>query len=369
MLRRRQHLAGTRLVRACSRLAGAPLSGKTLNARARVVDASGPDERLPSWIIEEAAKRGIAVSEVTAARIAGIASRRTRGYAKFTRGDLAVILCHYNPAGWKRPPALLYDTCESVIGAGLQPTVAQVVLPGQDPARTPDGCRGLLFESSEVMFYKENLWNLAAEKTTESKLLFMDADIFFSRRDIFDAISDELNKCDIIQPFTTACWLGKSGNIQMARESSASAMCRGVSPNPRVYHPGFAWAMTRAAFGSVGGFYERHPVGGGDMAFVYAIAGLIPDSLRRLIVETESYCDYVQRVSGAGLRLSVLPGTVYHAWHGDMKHRQYEQRYSFAPATVGNEFPIKKRTDGLLEWESRESSEALLRYFSGRHED
>jgi len=369
---RRQQLAGTKLLRICSRLIGSQVTGKTAAARARALDASGIDDRLPEWIVEEAEKRGIKIDDHTVARLVELASKPQSGYARATTNDLAVVMCHFNPAGWKRTPQLLYETCESVTQAGIEPLVVQLVLPGRLPAPLPAGVREIVYESDSVLFHKENLWNLAAAATRESKLLFLDGDIYFSRRDIFDAVSRQLDECDIVQPFTRACWLSQEGGVELTREPSVAAIVAGEQPTLGRYHPGFAWAMTRRTFDAIGGFFERHPLGGGDAATAFSLTPgepRLPKTDNHAFAMSESYKAYRSNVLSLSPRIGSVDGTVYHIWHGTRENRGYEQRYLFLPPHNNGEYPLRSRPDGLLEWDSIEYNAKALEYFARRMED
>lgn len=372
MLRRRQHLTGTKLLRVCSRLVGSQITGKTAIARARVLDTSGIEERLPEWLAEEAEKRGIKIDEHTIGRLVELASKPPAGYSRPKRTDLAVVLCHFNPAGWQRPPRLLYETCESVVAAGITPVVAQLVLPGRSPSPLPAGVRQIVYQSDSVLFHKENLWNLTARETSEDKILFLDGDIYFSRRDIFDAVSECLDTHDIIQPFSAACWLAKDGGVELVREPAVMAVAAGEQPVLGKYHPGFAWALTRKAFDDIGGFFERHPLGGGDAAIAFSLTPgepRLPKTDNHAFAMSEPYKAYRDRVLSLNLKIGWVDGSVYHLWHGDRKDRGYEERYKFLPPHNNGEYPLRNRPDGLLEWDSPECNAKALAYFARRMED
>lgn len=370
---RGQQLAGTRLKRICERLAGEAFTGKTLDARVRVVDAGGGDDRLCQWIVDEAKKRGYYVDCDTAERLLTASRRqRRRGYWKPANDDLDVVLCHYNPSNWKTTPRLLYETCESLVDAGLSPIVAQVTFPRQTPAEVPAGVSCIHYESDSVLFLKENLWNLAAARTSRKKLLFLDADVFFSRRDILDAVSESLESHDVIQPFSVAAWLSRDGGVELTREPSVAAVEKGEQPLLGRFHPGFAWGMTREFFDRCDGFYERHPLGGGDAAFVFAMTeGVprLPKSESHAFAETGSYKAYRAKMLSIHPRVGHLAGTVYHRWHGTRDNRKYEERYKFMPPPQNGEYPLVKRDDGLLVWKSSEHSDLAAEYFQSRNED
>jgi len=370
VLRWPRQLVGTRLLRAASLLARRRIDGKTVRARVRSLDASGGDDRLPAWIAEEAAKRGFDVSGETAERLIRIARKPVGGYRR--HAGVSVVLCHFNPAGWSRPPRLLYETAEAFASAADEVIVAQVVMPDAIPAATPAGCRDIIYQSDSVMFHKENLWNLAAEHATHQKLLFVDGDIVFSRRDILPAVDKALDEFDVIQPFATAAWLSKEGTVERSRRTAAEAISRGVRPELTNYHPGFSWAMTREFFDRIGGFYDRHPLGSGDTAFAFALTPGEPPWPRtpfHVFANANSYKSYRLDVMSAGARVGFVEGTVYHRWHGSWKNRRYEDRYRFLPPMRDMEYPMTRRPDGLLEWGDPSFSESTLEYLAGRAED
>lgn len=372
---RGQQLAGSRARRICERLTGAKLAGKTLEARVRVADTdlSLDHETKCAWLADEAAKRGHLINRRLADRIVTAAHKaRTVSYWSPRRSDLDVILCHYNPADWKTPPRLLFEVCESLVTSGVEPLVLQVVKTNQSPAPTPPGVRTEVMQSDSVLFLKENLWNLAAGMTTRPKILFLDADVFFSRRDIFDATSEALDECDVIQPFSAAAWIAKDGGIELVREPSTAAIRQGEQPLLGRFHPGFAWAMTRNFFVQCGGFYDRHPLGGGDVAFAFAMTpGVprLPKSESHAFAETASYRAYRERILSLRPSVGALRGTVYHKWHGSRDNRKYEERYRFMPPTEAGEYPLNRRPDGLLVWSKEEHSDSALHYFKSRMED
>ena len=368
---RRQQLAGTRLLRACSLLLGQPISGKMAVSRAKLLDVAGSDDRLPGWIREEAEKRGVVVSDDAIKRLIRLAQKPAIQYLP-PPDDLDVILCHYNPAGWKRTPKLLYEVCQHLVAAGVRPLVLQVVRPPAEPAPLPAGVRSVIYESQSVLFHKENLWNLAAGMTTRPKLLFLDGDVVFSRRDVFKAVSDALDTCDVIQPFFSAVWTSQDGGVDLVREPSVLALEAGEQPLLGRYHPGFAWAMNREFFDRCGGFYERHPLGGGDAAFVFSMTpGIprLPKTDSHAFAETQSYKKYRSQMLALSPRVGHIDGTVYHLWHGARENRRYEERYAFMPPFVDGEYPMARRGDGLLEWTDQRASEKALAYFLCRMED
>lgn len=290
--------------------------------------------------------------------------------------SIAIILAFYAPCDYAMPKRHLAQTLDWVSRQGVPAVLAQVVRPGQDPQPTPDGVEGISFESRSVLFHKENLWNLAAGSVSGDKLFFLDADVCFSHPKVIEMADSRLDECDVMQPFETASWEDRTGRREGGKKSAAFALAAGVEPTP-AYHPGFAWAMTRGAFDRLGGFYERHPFGGGDTAFAYAldrrwthsrIVDALPDDTKYW--SSPSYRSYQSQASGLGLKVGYLSGVeAVHRWHGDTRGRQYATRCNHVRINRGEEYPLARREDGLLEWVNPEHSRNAQNYFLARRED
>lgn len=290
---------------------------------------------------------------------------------------IAACLSFFSPCDYDLPRRHLAATLRWLDAIGVEAVLAQVVLPGQEPQPAPPGVKSLVYESSDVMFFKENLLNLAATATDADKLLFLDTDLLFTARDVISQTEELLDSCDICQPFGTAVWHTKEATVLHARRSAAFALSRGYEPASMYYHPGFAWAMTRRTWDFLGGMYDRHILGGGDIALAYSLDRRFVDVNLRVrspddahFATTPSYATYRHR--GASLRLTVgCLDDVHciHRWHGDRTLRQYQTRGTYYPLAEGDEYPLRYRDDGLLEWTDARASEAVQRYFESRLED
>jgi hypothetical protein len=291
--------------------------------------------------------------------------------------SLAVCLAFYSPCDYALPRRHLAATLEWLAGEGVEVVLAQVVKRGQAPQPVPSGIKSLVYESDCVMFFKENLLNIAAAEAKADKLLFMDADLRFTAADALDQTATLLDRVDVCQPFGTAVWHTQDGKVSHARRGAAFALSKGYEPTTRYYHPGFAWGMTRRAFDFLGGLFEAHPLGGGDIAFAYSLdPRFVGVDLRAKMPHdahfwtSPSYEAYRHRGVSLALRVGCLDTVdCIHSWHGDVAHRQYTSRGDFLPVEPGREYPLHKRPDGLLEWDDPRYSEQVLAYFTSRRED
>ena len=291
--------------------------------------------------------------------------------------SIAVCLAFFSPCDYALPKQHLAATLEWLAGQAVQAALAQVVRPGQEPQPVPSGITSLVYESSDVMFFKECLLNLAAASVDADKLLFLDADLRFSAEDVIEQADRLLDDVDVCQPFGTAVWHDRDGKLTLARRSAAFALSRDYEPLSRYYHPGFAWGMTRRAFQFLGGFYDRHILGGGDIALAYSLHPRFvhvdlrarnPDDAH--FATTPSYETYRHRGVSLALRIGCLENVdCHHRWHGDTVHRQYCHRGKYLPLEPGDEYRVHARPDGLLAWDNPDDSERVAAYFRSRQED
>lgn len=290
---------------------------------------------------------------------------------------IAACVAFYSPCDYELPRKHFASTMRWLDAVGIETVVAQVVLPGQAPQPVFAGAKSLVYESADIMFFKENLWNLAASATAADKLFFLDSDIMFSDADTIGRTERLLDEVDVCQPFGTSVWHSREHKIINARRSAAFAIGKGYEPSGRYYHPGFSWGMTRRSFEMLGGLYDRHILGGGDIGFAYSLDQRWVDvdlrarsPLDAHFATTPSYEIYRFRGASLGLKIGCLEDVnAVHRWHGDVANRQYCSRGTFLPLAVGEEYPLGYRADGLLEWTDPAASEAVARYFQSRKED
>ena len=150
---------------------------------------------------------------------------------------------------------------------------------------------------------------------------------------------EKLETFAFVQLFQLSFFLGPQGKNEILREdfSFVYAIQNGKRVDPLRHencfvHPGYAWATRRETFNEMGGLLEFALLGGGEIHFAFALFNrihqTIPNGLhadyRRL---TKIWADRVGRLSSYGYRVTFLPIHLYHYWHGDRMHRQYDKRW------------------------------------------
>ena len=292
--------------------------------------------------------------------------------------DISIILSYFSPVGAKLPEQHFARTLELAVESGAEVCVSQVVKENAEPLPTPGAHSSSVFVSADHIFFKENLWNLAAAQATKNKLLFLDADLYYTQPDWLERISAALDQYDVIQPFDMCYWEGFKGNgidVSLQRMCWFYAVHHNIVPDGRMHHPGFGFAFKRSFFEKVGGFYTYGCLGFGDSLFCAAVT---PNTLIRRLLEkvysvqkntddlrgndkiywvsaakhylADSYLKYRQVLQDTPHKLGYIPGLpIYHRWHGTIKNRNYATRMQFVD-WPDDEPPVKYRPDGLLTW-------------------
>ena len=191
------------------------------------------------------------------------------------------------------------------------------------------------FEKKNIIWIKENLVNMAVARLPRDwqYMAWIDADIKFLNKNWVLDTTNELEKNDVVQLFQTAVNLGPTGESMKIDKSFGYMHARSGTPlikNDRYgfWHPGYAWAVRRSAWDTMGGLVDWAILGSADrhmaMAWIDKVdmsyPGNIHPNYKAMLKEYELLCK--------GFRVSFVPGTILHYWHGSMENRQYRERWS-----------------------------------------
>jgi hypothetical protein len=287
------------------------------------------------------------------------------------------ILAFFSPCNFDLPQRHLLTTVKWLLDDGLDVVVSQVCRNCDTPQYVPPAATSLVYRSEDVMFFKENLWNLAARQTDADTLFFFDADVVMSSRKWLTRARRQLETHDVIQPYEIATWLDRDGLVDYCRPPSSLALAVGKEPAPGKYHPGFAWGMRRQAYDALNGWYDLHPAGGGDTGFAYANYQKFPQTdvtrnfaLSPAFWECKSFLSYCDNARSQHLSFGIVEGvSARHLWHGDWRNRGYVSRNQTFKTKTNGEYPVHYRDDGLLAWDFQEDSICAAGYFASRKED
>jgi hypothetical protein len=218
------------------------------------------------------------------------------------------------------------------------------------------------------MFYKENLYNIS-EKAIDSKykkIIFMDADVWFTDKDWFDKCSDLLNEFEVVQPMEYCVWNEKSKNRKIL--SSAADLCKGN--NLEKSHPGFALGIKRDFFNNLGGFYDKAFIGGGDRIFWESFfpSNKFEENMKKKFNLYHGITEYNNKKLKPSVSF-IKDCEAVHMPHGGMKYRKYDTRFESYLNKQINEDDFYKNEYNVYEWKNKKDSELILNYFLSRDED
>lgn len=293
--------------------------------------------------------------------------------------DACVCLSYFSPCNYELPRQHFHTVVNTLHAQGIPLVVTQAIFSGSKPERVPSCIPQAVYSTNSFMFYKENLWNLAAKLSTASKIVFIDSDIVFSNTNWLERTCELLDQYDVVQPFTSAVWSDEDGRASAIKNCSAYAIKTNKVPNLTRFHPGFAWGFTRSAFDAIGGWDDSMCTGNTDGAFSMCFRddegtrGMLDwfTNYQEPAVNSPQFKDYRRNILSLGLKVGYLKSsTVVHLWHGKPTDRQYITRKDLFTRNSDNSYPVNRRRDGLLVWDNETSSNVgPRRYFQDKKDD
>ncbi len=269
---------------------------------------------------------------------------------------------------------------------------------------SPDGCELaaddadilVRIEPGDLLWQKERLLNVALPRLPDScrAVAWLDCDIWFADDDWPARTLATLADRPLAQLFSEVRYLGTdwrpgdsgppvAGRI---RPALAAGIAGGMNPEDCFRHPspaerpgtyanGLAWAARRALLARHG-FYDAAIIGGGDRALACAAWGSFGH-----VVEWHSLNAHQVRHYRAWAepfhadcrgQVGVLPGAIYHLWHGDIAGRGLGRRHEkLAAFGLDPHRDIAADEGGAWRWASDKPAlhAYVAGYFSERRED
>ncbi|MDA9764986.1 MAG: hypothetical protein P8L44_07115 [Opitutales bacterium] len=259
--------------------------------------------------------------------------------------DLWAITCYFNPCNY-RNRRNGYETFRKHLQVPL--LTVELSFTGEFHLNDGDADKLIRLTSSDVMWQKERLLNLAVEALPDScdKVCWIDCDIVFGNNDWPQLAREALERHQVIQPFQFSYDLepGMSGpefseaSYSRRCESLVSLYLRGGLPEDHIkipdkraigITPGYAWAARRDLL-LKHTLYDPCIVGGGDGPILTGFFGNFQDIIEYLSMNprrVEHFMEWAeaiyQDVSGD---VGYIPVSIYHLWHGEIENLNYKQR-------------------------------------------
>lgn len=283
--------------------------------------------------------------------------------------DTAVCMCFFSPAGFKTPKNNFLCIQSMLQRANIPIYTAECVIGNEKPLlKNPT----IQVKSNSYLFYKEQLYNLLVPKIPEcyTKLIFIDGDIVFNKKDWVDQISNALDTYDVVQPFETAIWNGPYHGSTLRTTNSVFFGIKNMIDSATLinYHSGFSFAMTRNFFNSIGGFFDKCVIGGGDSSFCRLFINLEIQYTYSKSIQSE-YNKWFEKAINVPKNFTYLPITVNHLYHGTIENRQYLARHKLLDGIESWDHAIYTNEDGMYELKYNNMNQIMKDYFSSRKED
>ncbi len=306
-------------------------------------------------------------------------------------GQLHVIAICFNPMRFTSRYTLFQEFRERAKHAGAVVHIAEASF-GERPHEVVDDkgeTSKTTFRITDELWHKESIINSTVSKlpTDWKYVAWIDADVAFTNPFWVQETIQQLQHYPVVQMFHTAVDLdAQNMPIQTFKGFPASAIENPNAPQePEYYyyhgrgkigywHPGYAWACTRAAWNVFGGLLDINIVGGGDHQMAHGFYGRYAKTIP--FKSTRAYRNAVvgwqYHASKLAGNVGFVPGSLLHYWHGPKHKRGYFDRWRIL---ADNKYdPIKDvRRDwqGLLQLAGNKPKlrDDLRAYFRKRQED
>lgn len=321
---------------------------------------------------------------------------------------LWVVTTFFNPAGYRRRRKNFFIFRDNLTAPLL---VVEIARTGFHELTRDAGEMVIQISGEDRIWQKERLLNLGISALPEhvDYVAWIDCDIVFESDRWIDAAQSMLDAgTKLVQPFECVKHLAKDvcgknpfapcfkqSDALFSQQSFARAYINGVfgpdwDVHPKIGPvqmangvipaslsetrptPGFAWVGHREALSRYC-LYDECVLGGGDSALAYASIGMPSEFANGRLspAHTRSYYDWSSRfLEYSEQKLGFLSGTIYHLWHGSIRHRSYFGRHrvlaecDFDPVT-----DLRFSDTGAWEWARSDLPEKAAAYFCSRAED
>jgi hypothetical protein len=246
---------------------------------------------------------------------------------------LYVILPYFNFCGFKSRRRLFIDFVERNKDLkGVRFVVSEVL--GSAPLPKLSVWKHIKTSTKCQVWLKESIINMASTHLPKDwkYLAWIDADILFLNQNWVQDTKEILEYYDIAQLFQTAVNMGPRGEAMKTDKSFGYMHSRSGTPYTAsdkygFWHPGYAWACTRSAWGKMGCLLDWAILGSADRHMALAWIGQVETSCpgnvhtnyTKMLLEFQKKCK--------GLRIGNIDGTILHEWHGRLEDRKYKERW------------------------------------------
>lgn len=284
---------------------------------------------------------------------------------------LAIISCHWNPAGFRRLVSNWHVWRKSVADLGVPVVSAELTYTGQF---STDSEIQLYGGYDNVMWQKEALLNLALRSLPPEidRVVWADADVLYTDANWLQKVDDALDENALVQCFSKVRLTNAAGKV--VQELPGSVASREANWFGVHTKPGYIWAARRDVLDD--GLYDKLIAGSGDVGILLAGLGQFGSRWSRRQGEAVRRhwlkwgAGFYKKVMG---RVGYIDATITHLYHGTHANRRYAERDRML-AEQGYD-PVRdvyKAPSGILAWNAKADAvlvEETYNYFIDRRED
>ena len=217
-------------------------------------------------------------------------------------------------------------------------------------------CEKIIIEGdvNKRIWSKEILINKIVEKIDTDYILWIDGDIIYDSLSWLNNLDRVIGDNDFVQLFETINYLGENDEVLESHRSIASDKSNNVDHLlSKGYKPGGSW-MTRTRLLKTKPLFEKMLVGGGDTILSYALYGTENGWTLNKVKEgsNEVYEEAKKWISEFGKKkVGHLSVNIDHLYHGDLKDRNYNDRYVRLeyPKEISIIIPAYKTKDFIID--------------------
>jgi len=299
--------------------------------------------------------------------------------SKALDAPLHVLTAISNPVRYSSRYRLFADFAKRVQDAGGILHVAEAAFGERPHEIHAPAAHHLQLRTSHELWHKENLLNLLVQRLPSDwkYCAWVDADVAFARPDWVGETVHQLQHYSVVQMFNVAHDLGPDFTPFSTRRSFAASYLEGAKRSRGYgdWHPGYAWGWRRDAIEAVGGFIDWAPLGSADWHMAHALVGNLDQSLQAIFPERylETLRQWERRAAALRKNIGVVPGALYHYFHGKKKDRQYGSREQIIVHNRFNpDLHLVKDSQGLYQLAPDAPialRDGIRAYFRSRNED
>lgn len=270
--------------------------------------------------------------------------------------DFHVITMISNSARYASRYRLYQQFKEFIEAAGVKLWTVEIAFGEREFEITdPNEFHHLQLRTENELWLKERALNLIVNRLTEQYpnwkyLAWIDSDVMWMGQAVHGGLSHvsgepttgaaqwfketwhQLQHYHVVQMFQNAVDLGPRGEAIGMHTGFAYSYRNGLTWKPGyvTWHPGFAWACTRYAYESTGGFFDVGILGSGDRNMACSLIGKAEESVNMEIQEPylRELLDW-QALAERYIRRDIgyVPGMLVHHFHGKKRDRRYQDRW------------------------------------------